>query len=124
MNQFNTIVADLEGKVTEAIRSLEFGQKEIDNLKKEIMKLKKEKEEDRKKISELVNRNGSLYDQVVSLERRSNDQEDYSRRHNLGISGIQERNDETWEQTVDIVKSLLQNKLQLPELNIERAHRL
>lgn len=53
-----------------------------------------------------------------------NYQEDYSRRNNLRKSGVQERNEEIWEQTVDTVKSLLQSKLQLPELNIELAHRL
>lgn len=124
VNQFNNRVAGLEGKVVEVISSLEFSQREIDDLKKEIMELKKEKEEDRKRISELVDQNKHLCDQVVSLERRCNSQEDYNRRNNLRISGVQERGEETWEQTMNIVKPLLQNRLQLPELSIERAHRL
>ncbi|KAK3873839.1 hypothetical protein Pcinc_000816 [Petrolisthes cinctipes] len=123
VNQFNSRVASLEDKITDVVKSLEFSQKEIDDLKKEIMEVNKDKEEDKKRISELVVRNVTLSDQVVSLEKRFNYQEDYNRHNNLRISGVQERDDETWVQTLDIVKSLLQNKLQLPELNIERAHR-
>ena len=54
-----------------------------------------------------------------------NYQEDYSRLKNLRISGISEPvNGETWEQTADQVSKLFQDKLQLPPITLERAHRV
>ena len=60
---------------------------------------------------------------IYDLLQRLNYQEDYSRRNNLHISGLEKtRNNETWELTSTLVSKLFTNKLQLPNVNIERAH--
>ena len=50
--------------------------------------------------------------------------EDRSRRENLRIYGLQEIENETWEQTKKILKSMIQEKLEIEDVNIERAHRM
>ncbi|KAK4309590.1 hypothetical protein Pmani_018787 [Petrolisthes manimaculis] len=59
----------------------------------------------------------------MELEQRQNYQEDYNRRNNIRITGLQEQPGETWEETAITVSKLLEDKLQLPSMNIERAHR-
>uniref|UniRef100_A0A0P4WMU7 Uncharacterized protein n=1 Tax=Scylla olivacea TaxID=85551 RepID=A0A0P4WMU7_SCYOL len=53
-----------------------------------------------------------------------NYQEDHSRRNNLQIIAIQENQDETWEQAATEVAKLLEDKLELPDMQLERAHRM
>lgn len=54
-----------------------------------------------------------------------NYQEDYSRCNNFRISGLKKQpNGKTWEQTAVPVSTLRQDKLQLPSVNLERAHRV
>lgn len=61
---------------------------------------------------------------IKELENIINYQEDYSRRKNIRINGMEERGPETWEQTATAVTSLPENKMQLPGLVLERAHRV
>ena len=51
-------------------------------------------------------------------------QEDYNRRKNLQIIGIEEQSNETWEQTANLVSKILTEKLELPNIQLERAHRM
>ena len=62
---------------------------------------------------------------IKELENRANYQEDYNRWNNLQITGVEEQAEgETWEQTAIIVNKLLEDKLQLPNIHLERAHRV
>ena len=62
---------------------------------------------------------------IKELGDRANYQEDYNRRNNLQITGVEEQAEgETWEQTAIIVNKLLEDKLQLPNIQLERAHRV
>lgn len=125
VSQFNARISSMEEKITELHRSLEFSQHQIDELACENRKLVSERKEDRKRLEDLSDSNEALRVRVLELERRFNYQEDYSRRNNLRFNGVSELGGgETWEQTAENVKTLLQNKLQLSEVNIERAHRL
>ena len=50
---------------------------------------------------------------IKELEERINHQEDYSRRKNIRISGMEERGStETWEQTAVAVTTLLEEKME------------
>ena len=40
------------------------------------------------------------------------------------IDGLKEVENETWEQTEQILKSMIQEKLEIEDVNIERAHRV
>ena len=48
--------------------------------------------------------------------------EDRSRRDNLRIDGLKEVENEIWEQTNHSLKSMIQEKLEIEDVNIERAH--
>ena len=48
--------------------------------------------------------------------------EDRSRRQNIRIDGLEEVKNETWEQTEQILKSMIREKLEIGDANIERAH--
>lgn len=115
--QMNEKVQSLQNVVGEVTKSLEFSQKEVDELKKEvtlnngtIKNLKEEVQASRQLVKE--------------LEARCNYQEDYSRRNNLQIVGVEEKRGETWEQTATEVSNLLKSKLDLPDIQLERAHRV
>ena len=51
-------------------------------------------------------------------------QEDYSRRNNLQNAGLAEHPWETWEKTAEQESKRFERKLQLPKMEIERAHRV
>lgn len=84
------------------------------------------KKQDAKAKIEKLNEQIDTYNtKIKELEDRLNYQEDYSRRNNVRISGVEERGaSETWEQTAAAVTSLLEEKIQLPGLVVERAHRV
>ena len=118
VNQFESMIATLEAFVRDLTMSLEFTQTEVLEQKGEIKLLRKNENEYKTRIEELNQR-------IQEQETRLNYQEDYSRRNILRVSGVKEQSgDETLEQTASLVSTLLQDKLQLPALNLERAHRV
>ena len=117
VKQMNDQINKLENKVSDLTTSLEFTQREVDDLKSSARESAKEKKEDKTTIENLVLKVNNLNDKLVY-------QEDYSRRKNLRISGLEEQRNETWEQTTAAVTSLLEKKLQLPGVVLERAHRV
>lgn len=124
VRQLNDQVTKLDKKVAELTTSLEFTQREVDDLKSNAKEHEKEKKEDRSTIDTLNQRLQSSHLKIKELEEKVTYQEDYSRRKNLRISGLEERGDETWEQTAAAVTSLLESKLQIPGIILERAHRV
>lgn len=124
VKQLNDQINKLEQKVSDLTTSLEYTQKEVDDLKANVKEHEKEKKEDKMKTDKLIQQIETSKLQVHELEEKVTYQEDYSRRKNLRISGLNERGDETWEQTAAAVTSLLETKLQLPGVVLERAHRV
>ena len=59
------------------------------------------------------------------MEDCINYQDDYNRRNNIRFSGVAESNSEKiWEQSAVMVSSLLADKLLLPGVQLDRAHRV
>lgn len=117
VKQLNSRTEATEETVKELTRSLEFSQAEVKDLQSQVSEQTR-----RDNINKDIIQ--SLKEKVCELEQRSNYQEDYNRRCNLRFSGVPEqREGETWEVTVNKVTKLLQDKLQLPAMKIERAHR-
>ena len=85
-------------------------QKVNDNLSKQKQKHKED-------INELWKDNDQLCERLRDLEDRS-------RRDNLRIDGIAELENETWEQTEEILHNLFKEKLELENIFVERAHRV
>ncbi|MPC74188.1 hypothetical protein E2C01_068538 [Portunus trituberculatus] len=111
-------ISELETNIKEQTRILEFSQAEFGDQQGTVRTLQKSEIDLKSIILELET-------SVENLKQRVNYQEDYNRRKNIRITGLSEsRNGDTWEQTVIEVSTLLQNKLQLPPMKIERAHRL
>lgn len=107
----------MESTISDLTRSLEYTEAEVGELKGELKELSKSDLEKQKTINELMA-------SVRELEERTNHQEDYSRRNNLCISGMGESpSGETWEITTKMVQTLFEDKLQLPPMKLERAHR-
>lgn len=117
VEQMNARIKAAEGTTSEVIKSLEFSQADIRDLRNEVTVLRKSDYEKQAEIE-------ALKKKVAELERRMNYQEDYSRRYNLRITGFLEQGETTWEQTSIKVSSLIENKLQLPSIKLERSHRV
>ena len=124
LNQINENMKSLQTTVTDLTTSLEFSQGEIADLKKEVEILKEEKKSDEKTIRELTEGYQNSQKLIKDMEDRCNYQEDYSRRNNLQIIGVEEQAGETWEQTAVKVSKLLEEKMELPNMQLERAHRV
>ncbi|KAK3889169.1 hypothetical protein Pcinc_006743 [Petrolisthes cinctipes] len=118
VEQFNSRIASMESKISDITRSLDFSHAETVDLKGEVKLLQQTKRENNTIIEGLKNR-------VEDVMQRMNNQEDYSRRNNIRISGFKESpNGETWEQTAEQVSTLIQDKLQLPSAKLEHARRV
>ena len=116
MEQMKSRIQTAEGTIVDLTKSLEFTQGEVRDLQSEVKVLKKNEADNKVIIETLKFKNDEL-------ERRTNYQEDYNRRNNLRITGIQEKASETWEETAKTVGKILEEKLQLPPIKLERAHR-
>ncbi|KAK3875768.1 hypothetical protein Pcinc_019407 [Petrolisthes cinctipes] len=119
------MIKALQSTIKEVTQSLEFTQQEVDQLKQQVVKLEAEKTENKEVANGMKEDLQASKKLVMGLEERCNHQEDHSRRNNLQIVGLEERPEgETWEQTAVLVSKLLEDKLELPNLQMERAHRL
>ena len=83
-----------------------------------------------KKVEKLQEQINGLWDYQVDperlefTERKIVELEDRSRRNNLRIDGITEKENETWDECVQEVQSLIKDKLGIAgNIVIERAHR-
>lgn len=125
VKQMTDRMNQLENKATELTVSLEFSQREIDDLKSSKKECEKELKDANVKIENLLVQLDSTNEKVKQLHDKVNYQEDYSRRNNIRIYGIEEQgSSETWEQTAAAVTSLLEQKMELPGMELERAHRV
>lgn len=117
VNQLNSRIQKAEETAAEVIKSLEFTQTEVKELQCEVKKLRQSEVDKTKAVD-------NLKQQLDELEKRVNYQEDYSRRKNLRFTGIEEQSSgETWEETAKNITKMMEEKLQIPGVTLERAHR-
>ncbi|KAK3894503.1 hypothetical protein Pcinc_001758 [Petrolisthes cinctipes] len=112
IEQLTARIQAAEKRTEDVVKSLEFTQAEMSDLLNEV-KVLHQSDSDTINVLKLQN----------ELKRRSNYQEDYNRRSNLRFTGIQEHHCETWEETAVTITKLIEEKLQLPAVKLERAHR-
>ncbi|KAK3882398.1 hypothetical protein Pcinc_013215 [Petrolisthes cinctipes] len=118
VEQLKSRIQHSEETITDLVKSLEFTQAEVKELQNEVPVLKTSNNDNKTTIE-------IMKSQIEELERRTNYQEDYNRRNNLRFTGIQEQpGGESWEETAQIVTKLLEDKLQVPTMKLERAHRI
>ena len=104
-------VHDVEKSVKEIKTSLEYTQKDVDELKPLQSKIVRANEE----INKL---NTDLSSKSLSMEYLENQS-----RRNIRVNGIPESPRETWEETEKKVVQTVRNKLGV-DIDIERAHRV
>lgn len=124
VGQFNQKMQSLQTTVSDLQRSLEFSQKEVDDLKNGVNKLQSTHKQDQDLLAHMTTDLQTKSDRIKELEERCNNQEDQSRQNNLQFVGVEEQQDESWEQTAVHVTKLLEDKLQLPNIEMERVHRV
>lgn len=76
VNQSQTMIHDLK-------QSLEFTQKEVDDLKLQLNQVKQERNNDQAQIAKLTRDLQTSNNSLKELNERANYQEDYNRRNNL-----------------------------------------
>jgi hypothetical protein len=116
-------------------------ERKVDEVRQENVLLKKRMEEVEKytevssdiieeKIKELelnkTDENRAITSNMLeNIQAKVSDLEDRSRRNNLRVGGITECNGETWEQTEEKLKKMIQDTLGISshDVEVERAHR-
>eukprot|EP00112_Aurelia_sp_Birch-Aquarium-sp1_P001794 Seg1195.3 transcript_id=Seg1195.3/GoldUCD/mRNA.D3Y31 product="hypothetical protein" protein_id=Seg1195.3/GoldUCD/D3Y31 len=95
-------------EISDLRMSLTFSQREIDDLKARYDKLEKDNVHNQATCED-------TYAAIVDLEDRSDYLENQSRRNNLKISGIPEKENgfETWAETEQLVKKAMKDKLKI-----------
>lgn len=114
MNDFNSRLDAITREMHEMKVSLEYSQKDIDEIKG--------KTRDIDALNEMFSK---LRKQIEELENKLDYLENQNRRNNIRISGIKEDRGESWDITEKKVKDMFQDKLGLDSnsIVIERAHR-
>ena len=110
-------------RMAEVISSLEFSQREIEQLKGKVNELQKERKKDASQISSLQQENEDLIANMKILNDRMDFLDDQGRSKNLRFSGIPEGQNENWEQSQQKVNRILNDCLNISPL-IDRAHRV
>lgn len=118
MDNFSNRIDGLLKDVQSIKDSLQFSQREIDDLKSDSSNHSQEIENLENKVDALQADLGMATDKQDYLENQS-------RRNNIRIDGLKEEINETWEQSEAKVRALLHDKLNMDVSNveIERAHR-
>ena len=75
-------------------------------------------------ITELTNKLNENQQTITEMKNQYRILEDRNRRNNLRIDGIRETEKETWKECEEKVMALLENKLNIKDVIIERAHRM
>ena len=114
----NERLAELTNDVNDVKESIDASQemleKRMDILEE---KIKKEKQKCQDNLKLMSNENKELREKLRNLEDRS-------RRDNLRFSGIEEYQQETWDDTEQVLKDFLDEHLGLRSIGIECAHRV
>ena len=61
---------------------------------------------------------------MAEKSEKLRDMKDRSRRNNLRIDGLNDVKNETLEKIKQILKSMIEGKLEIEDVNIKRAHRV
>lgn len=111
--RMDTVMRDVQDLKT----SIQFTQKEVDDLK---INKAKQSEHDKSIQSDIM----KMCDSLLIITDKMEYLEGQSRRNNLVIDGIEESQGETWAEAEEKVRKVLSQKLQLTrEIEVERAHR-
>ena len=112
VNSLNARIDDVLSSVSSIKASLEYSQKEIEDLKPLEAKLDEAYETVDKIVSD-----------IKAQQLKTEYLENQSRRNNIRVNGIEESVKETWQDSEEKVKMAVREKLGM-DITIERAHRV
>ncbi|MBY0580426.1 MAG: hypothetical protein K2P53_01905 [Rickettsiales bacterium] len=119
---FQDKIDRLEKDVQDLKRGLNFNG---DQLETKVSKVEKKFEEIKASLIGIKSFQGKLVSESTENKRKTIDLEDRNRRNNLRIIGVEEVPNETNEDVVNKLKTLIKVDLQINEpIIIERAHRV
>ena len=118
VNNVNTRIDKLTRETQELRSSLQFSQKDIDDLTKNNEKTESER---RTACAETK----AMQEKLAEMTEKANYLESQTRRNNLVVDGIPEAQNESWKETEDKVMCVINEKLHLDssQMMIERVHR-
>ncbi|XP_069990650.1 uncharacterized protein [Penaeus vannamei] len=116
-------LSEATSKLSDVIESLEFTQKELEDLKKEIRKLSDDNAVLEQQLRGLSADTAEVKQSLMKATDRADYMEDQSRKYNLCISGIPEDKNENWQQSHWKVSQFLRRHINLTP-DLERAHRV
>ena len=112
-----------EQDIQEITKSLEFTQEQLIDVK--VKELSTEIENCTKNYKNAIETFEQNHKETLDeLNEKLRVMEDRSRRTNLRIDGVKEMEKESWSDCEKKVKDILKNKLNLENVEIERAHRM
>lgn len=134
INKFEERIERIEDQMSETNNELEglkdsvtFTQNLIDDKMKEVDKLIEKKTQVIREHQSALGKTTEL--KIKELKEKNRALEDRSRRNNLRVDGLEERENETWKDCEKKIKMLMVKKLKMEKdyaegIVIERAHRV
>jgi len=113
---------NLSSRLGEAIRSLEFAHKEIEDLKAREEAARRGAEELKDRLSALSRENADLKSDLARMTERLDYQDDQGRRNNLRFSGIPEERGEAWEMCQQKMSDLLRQHFDITPRSERALH--
>ena len=114
MKFFNSTVERLELKITKLTEENVYLKKEVQELKESVEFQSTVVEDTKSKINS--KNDEDIKDKLSELEDRS-------RRNNLRVNGLEEDDNESWDESEKKVRELFEEELKVKNISIERAHR-
>ena len=116
---FESVLQSLSMRLDEVVKSVQSIKTSLEFTQKNMEELKPVQAELIKTSKEIERLNSDLSSQSLSLEYMEN----RCRRNNIRVNGILESSRETWEEAEEKVKDAVKTKLGV-DIDIERAHRV
>lgn len=118
VNNVNNRIDQLTRETQELKCSLQFSQKEIEDLTKKNVRLESESNSARAETT-------TIRETMTKITEKADYLEGQSKRNNVVVDGIPESQNESWKETEDKVRGVITEKLHLDssQMVIERAHR-
>ena len=114
MKFFNSTVERLELKITKLTEENVYLKKEVQELKESVEFQSTVVEDTKSKINS--KNDEDIKDKLSELEDRS-------RRNNLRVNGLEEDDNESWDESEKKVRELFDEELKVKNISIEQAHR-
>ena len=115
---------EFDNKLNELQYSLEYTQRENDDLKQNIKALKDENNNLKKDANYCIDATQAMKRKIADLDEKIDAMDDKQRKTNLIISGLNEDANENNEQCHQKIIKLIKEQLDIPDIDITAAYRI